>query len=193
MKVDLNAILQYFIWEGLPSKFQDILVNILNKSYPDFQEINAKFLEASNRYQSQIKNYTRTSSHIRQDVSNFATSLNTSTKGIRTHNVECILLCGKNNSSVDANHNLSKCPVYESPNKKWERLKELNLCFKCMKQGHQANKCNFQSTGKCYKCGRFHWAFLCNLDKTRSFNLGNTSKKNFPVKVFKVILVKVVL
>ena len=39
----------------MPLKFQEIMVNMLNKAYPDLQEIREKFLEACVRYEIQNK------------------------------------------------------------------------------------------------------------------------------------------
>ena len=74
ISMDLDTVLLYFIWKGLPCKFQDILVSITNKSYPNLVEVTSKFLEACNRYETQVNQDQK-----KTKVTSFATSLKQST------------------------------------------------------------------------------------------------------------------
>ena len=150
--VDLNTVILYFIWSALPVKFQDILVAITNKSYPDLDELRSKFLEACSRYNTQIDKNCKLNTAV------LATSLNTTTK----NDFNCILC-----SSTD--HKISNCSKYSEVNDKVKRLKELKRCFKCLKTGHFSKNCKFQTSGLCTKCKKGkHWSFLCNIVKSKT-------------------------
>ena len=162
--VDLDTFLLYFIWRGLPCKFQDIIVSITNKSYPDLKEVCSKFLEASNRYLTHLKHEKPTAS-----VTGLATSLNMSTPT----DSSCILCSGNN-------HKIAKCTRYVDAKQKIERLKELGFCFKCLKPGHMSKKCKFITSGNCMKCSKGkHWSFLCTFEKkTKVSQRSEISSKN---------------
>ena len=61
------------------------------------------------------------------------------------------------------NHKIAKCTKYDDAKQKLDRLKELTLCFKSLKEGHLGRNCNFMTFGKCMKCSN-HWNFLCTSD-----------------------------
>src|SRR5215469_2255973 len=156
LKIDTKEVLLYFIWGGLPIKFQDIIVNILNKSFPELENLREKFLDACTRYEAQMKNPTKNLASSIPSVVNLATNLNASKISSKNYNQEkkCILCF----SEV---HEIAKCTSYTSPENKITRIKELRLCFKCLKPNHTANICTYRITGQCYKCKKYHWAFLC--------------------------------
>ena len=164
LKIDVNCIMSYFIWNGLPSKFQDIMVAITNKAHPDLSDITSKFLEASNRYLIKVN----------QSSVSESTSLVASTSdNIKTDKNKCILCY-----SLD--HYVSKCSKYVSVEEKVARIKELKLCLKCFNSDHFSRDCNFVPSGKCVKCknGR-HWSFLCSGNNDRVNN-----KSHKPAKMF---------
>ena len=134
VKIDLDTMLLYFIWKGLPCKFQDIIVSITNKSHPNLNEVLDRFLEASNRYLTQIDQAPKTE----KNVASFATSLKSSLPGKVYSN--CIL-CS------DSSHKIAKCTKYTDAKQKLDRLKELNLCFKCLKGNHFSKNCSFVPSG----------------------------------------------
>ena len=50
LKIDVDTILQYFIWNGLNDRFQSHLTQITNESKPSLSEINDNIFEATERY-----------------------------------------------------------------------------------------------------------------------------------------------
>ena len=50
LKMDVNTILQYFIWPSLNERFQTQLINITNNSKPSLDEINSNIFAATERY-----------------------------------------------------------------------------------------------------------------------------------------------
>ena len=152
INIDLDTILLYFIWNGLPSKFQDILVAITNKSYPNLSEVTLKFLEASNRYLTQVQNEPSKSR-----VTSLASSLNVSSS---SRNETSCILCS------DSSHKIAKCTKYADAKQKLDRIKELKRCFKCLNENHLSKSCKFSTSGNCMKCSRGkHWSFLCTFEK----------------------------
>lgn len=142
MKIDMKTIFTYYIWNGLNTDFQNILVNLTNSSYPKYDEITSKFFEAANRYNINISKYNSV---------NMATSLEVD----RETTYNCVLC----NSS---NHNISKCDKYVTAIKKLDRAKYIKLCLKCLKPACKAIKCTFKISGNCHKCKQKHWSFLCD-------------------------------
>ena len=64
---------------------------------------------------------------------------------------KCVLCNGQ--------HNVYNCFNYNSPNSKRARVKELNLCFNCLKNDHILDAC--RSTKSCVNCNQRHHASLC--------------------------------
>lgn len=50
LKICMDEVVQYFVWQGLNSRFQDHLISITNKSKPSIREILDNIFEATNRY-----------------------------------------------------------------------------------------------------------------------------------------------
>lgn len=79
----------------------------------------------------------------------------------------------KQNSSDDpcplhmsGNHQLTACKVFAnlSPNERWDKVKEVNLCFKCLKGGHIVRNCT--SKLSCTECGKSHHS-LIHLERSK--------------------------
>ena len=96
LKIDTDIIAAHFIWNGLNNKFQNILVNMLNKTHPTLNDINTKYLEAANRYQSEVQS----------KVVSMATGLKTSVSKSKSNSKSytCVLC----DSST---HNIAKCTI----------------------------------------------------------------------------------
>jgi hypothetical protein len=63
--------------------------------------------------------------------------------------------CGKNG------HAYFRCTEYSNVNDRWNRAKEMNLCFKCLHSDHRTQEC--KKDGECYHCGKSeHNSSLCN-------------------------------
>lgn len=158
--IDNDTFIQYHIWNSIPTVMQDILINVSQKSYPKLNEIKDSFLVASSRFEAQ-----KSTKKIQNDivVASHATHLKTesgpkgnqkSTTNQSSNKFNCCFC-------PTTEHSNSKCSKYITVKDKRERIAELKLCFRCLKSGHLSRNCNFKVNGKCYKCSRFHWAFLC--------------------------------
>ncbi len=170
-KIDVDTILQYFIWSGLNTEFQDVLVNITQESYPNLQTINNKFTKASGRYNAHHKNDKKYSTNV--EIASNATSLkisnrlnkksnsNISTSGSNKNTKSSItkqnlcILC-KNNT-----HQIARCDTFPTPYEKREKLKSMGICFKCLNSNHDFSKCNYVTSSPCIRCNKSHWTFLC--------------------------------
>ncbi|XP_068225629.1 uncharacterized protein [Palaemon carinicauda] len=160
--IDLDTVMLYFVRSSLPTKFQDIIVAITNKSHPTLVEVTGKFLEACSRYNAQLN----ISKESPCKTAVLATSLNTSlTRSL------CMLCNAKD-------HKIASCTKYLQVSDKIKRLKELHKCFKCLKAAHNSNECRFQTSGVCFKCKKGkHWSFLCSSKPTDSSNSKQTTTK----------------
>ena len=54
LEIDVNTIIQYFVWRGLNDNFQSELVNITNNSRPTLDEITGSYFVATERYTNKI-------------------------------------------------------------------------------------------------------------------------------------------
>ena len=50
LKIDVDTVLQYFIWNGLNDRFQNHLISITNNVKPSLDEIATHIFEATERY-----------------------------------------------------------------------------------------------------------------------------------------------
>ena len=50
LKIDINLVLQYFIWNAMNPEFQQQLINITNQEKPTLNNINESIFSATNRY-----------------------------------------------------------------------------------------------------------------------------------------------
>ena len=57
-------------------------------------------------------------------------------------------------------HRISRCQSLMSrgPEQRFEALKNVGLCFNCLKSGHTSKQC---SSGGCRQCGRKHHTMFC--------------------------------
>lgn len=72
---------------------------------------------------------------------------------------------------------------------KRDRIRELKLCWKCLKCSHAVGFCNFKLSQQCRKCssGKFHWEFLCtalsNEENTNIVSFSSDSNREIKVSV----------
>ncbi len=159
-KIDSDTFIQYCIWEALPVGMQDTIINVSQSSYPKLNEIRDHFLVASGRFEAQkskkVSNQPVVSTHathLKLDSSPYIKYKNVNKQG-RVKLYCCF--CESNE------HSSAKCTRYGSVKIRKDRLIELQLCSKCLKSGHCSKSCNFKVSGKCHKCSRMHWSFLCD-------------------------------
>jgi hypothetical protein len=137
---------------------QDNLINLSHKSYPDVNEIRASYLVASQRFENQKSKKSNKDSMA---------TVNVNASQLKTDSVSKI-----NKNSISKNkfscsfcssteHKNAKCSKYSTPKSKNDRIRELNICFLCFKNGHASRTCTFKLNNNCYKCSRKHWGYLC--------------------------------
>lgn len=184
VKVDMDVMKQYFVWNGMPIAMQDYIIQMSNSDYPDYQQISDHMIAAGNRYM--VRNPKSIQKTV--DVSSNAIALKTDNieksqsktshyNNDRKSNYYCYFC---DNTS----HSSTQCKKYSSLESKNERIKSAQMCKKCLKKGHSMEVCNFKLKNPCKKCasGKFHWEFLCSVvvDKdlaSEKFSKTPTSKK----------------
>ena len=160
MKIEIGDILQFFIWNSMPTELQEQFLHINNKSKPTVADIEDKIFDAFERYKAFKKLETATY----KPLSGIAASVKlkdtkTAAQSPSESFRKCILCLGDGNP-VD--HAVSKCDRYREPKDKLERLKQLKLCTRCLGKGHYTSKCNFRFRRPCYHCNKpNHFSFLC--------------------------------
>ena len=93
----------------------------------------------------------------------FATKVNTRTP----NSVSRCSLCSKLENQ-ESNHPLFRCPRFDSPKLKIEKLNQLSGCIKCGNLNHQPPQCKFKFQRKCKTCSKWHFDFLCSQGSTGS-------------------------
>ena len=58
------------------------------------------------------------------------------------------------------NHSTNSCRKYADKESRIRRIKELKLCFNCLKANHSVNSCTNQA--RCRRCGRKHHTSICD-------------------------------
>ena len=168
LKLNTNEILQYFIWEGMNSKFQDHLVAITNKHRPNVEEILDNLFEATDRYERQQSKYKNSSSKQKNtDTVSMAVDVKSSKpKGVDTVSMAVDVkstkyCCLCKSEGKDKNHDVRFCPVFDTPQSKVNKLKSMNACIKCGYSNHQSKLCKNPFKSKCQGCSRDHMTYLC--------------------------------
>ncbi|XP_066941280.1 uncharacterized protein [Macrobrachium rosenbergii] len=164
LKMTVDCILQFFIWEGLNDSFKNHLIQITNSSKPTLNEIVDKFFEASERYCSQskkTKEVTKQSSHKASNASDHgATSLAVDVKYERNKTFKPCSICTKVDGKP-ADHPIHKCAKFDSAEAKIDKIRKLNGCLKCSNLNHHSKICRYRFNNKCKYCSEWHFSFLC--------------------------------
>ena len=166
LEIDVNTIIQYFVWRGLNDNFQSELVNITNNSRPTLDEITGSYFVATERYtnkinrmddmkkrQTKIEPKAESVNNSRCDSKLFATQVKPKPFGT------CNLCFGDKNKDHD--HLMKDCPVYLTPYDKVQKLKSLKFCSRCGFRNHCTLDCRFSFVSKCKNCNRDHMTYLC--------------------------------
>ena len=161
LKINVQDILQYFVWQGLNHTFQDHLTNITNKSKPDLDEIMTNMFEATNRFKKSCDN--NKSNFYRRQMTNDSDfksrASNVNVDAISIKGTKFCPLCKQDNA--DKNHDLRDCEVYKNASDKVNKIKSLNGCIKCGYINHPTADCRFNFTNQCRLCGKKHATHLC--------------------------------
>ena len=181
LKIDVNDIIQYFIWQGLTPELKKGLISITNKNYPSLDEIMQHIFDAVNRVQSVPQT---TKSYVKDSV--FAASVGSNpskTNHVDHHKSKGCILCKDTNSF----HYISKCDNFSTPQTKVDKLKSLNLCTKCTRN-HGSSSCNFRFHRQCYKCKGKHFSFLCLSPERQNSNDNSLSNSANTVNFSSTVL-----
>ena len=161
LSINVNDVLQFFVWKGLSQNFKSHLVSITNKERPSFEEIKDNYFQASERYMlaNKVNKSNKSKVNVSSDngsCTNMAVSVKTESKsGI----VDCVLC---SHDKINSNHKISKCSKYDNPKSKITKLTEMGACLKCTRPNHSATKCKFKLKTKCFKCNSWHFSYLCD-------------------------------
>lgn len=157
LRITSEDILQYFAWTGLNERFKSHLINITNETKPTLEQIKEKFFDANERYTNSNKHYksnVKAKENLPKEHTSFAASIQPKKKSSVNIFKYCTL-CSEKGS-----HPVYKCPKYQTPANKIERIKILKGCIKCARIDHSADECKFHFNKRCY-CGGWHFSFLC--------------------------------
>ena len=168
MSIDVDIIVQYFVWSALNDRFQNQLIQITNSTKPDLGQILDNYFSATERYLkvkeriSEQKNKSNNSSPKRNEyyndsqvkTTNFAVKVSNSVKPFNPCPI-CF------SSDKNTNHLLRNCKTYPNPIDKVNKLKELKFCSKCSFINHETKDCRFKFGSLCKICSGNHLSYLC--------------------------------
>ena len=192
MKIDIELVLQYFVWTAMNERFQNQLVQITNNSKPSLQLIMDNIFPATERY---LKlNEKIDDRRSRQNNNSQGRSNNNYTSPIKTNNLAVNVNYPKKGSKnicplcniggKNVTHSLRECRTYPTPTDKVNKLKSLNYCIKCSFVNHSTDQCKFVFKSKCMHCSGAHLSFLC----MRTENDRNETHSNLSTVHFKSTL-----
>ena len=187
-KVEVETVLQYFIWYALPDDYQTELIHLSGACNPSVAQILEHMFDAVERIRFRSANKV-------VDSTSFAANIDISTKPKEPPNHKSTnpkfgapnpkpsspnpkpsspntntsspssksdfrgcVLCS---GESKADHTLSKCNNFPTAKLKVSKLKELNLCIKCSGM-HSSRDCKFNFRKPCFFCAKTnHFSFLC--------------------------------
>ena len=183
LKMTVDCILQFFIWEGLNDSFKNHLIQITNSSKPTLNEIVDKFFEASERYCSQSKKTKEIIKLSSPKASNAtdhgATSLAVDVKYERDKAFKPCSICTKVDGKL-ADHPIHKCAKFDSAEAKIDKIRNSKGCIKCSNLNHQSKFCRYRFKNRCKYCSEWHFSFLCirSVDDKQVTNKGVSKPDN---------------
>ena len=152
LKIDVNFIIQYFIWKGMNQTLQNQFISITNVNRPSLELINTHLFAALERCQSMSKKYIERKSHSK-DLSTSANAINISQNN---NKFKPCSLCG-----IESDHPIYKCSKFSTPQSKIDKLLELKGCKLCSYLNHETKNCKFNFKNRCSRCNGKHFSFLC--------------------------------
>ena len=183
--IDLNYILQYFLWKALNTNpgLESIFVNITNNPYPDFDTLknlrdtaislyerkqnrhekmkNNRERFDNNKSKQQVKSNQLAESSYAANLPNAASKLilksDSKGKNEKSNSAWCVLCKGTNKRNL---HKMYRCPNYLTSKKKIARLNEMKF------SKHTEQQCNFVFHNKCSHCDGRHYLWLCHVNES---------------------------
>lgn len=162
LKIQSEQILQYFLWNSMPTNLRLQFVNMCNCEKPDLQSINLHIFKAVERCKefhkkSDIRPLGRDITET--PLSGFAADVKPSFNNSQNSTRYFCSLCSSQ-TEKDFSHTTKECTKYDNPNSKVNRLKEIGACIKCGYANHTYKSCN-SKLKKCFHCSKYHMSFLC--------------------------------
>ena len=159
LEIDSDIFMQYFMWGSLNDLFQNQVIQIVNKSKPNLDEIFNCMFEAAERY---LKVQNRTvvkNSFEKPDVKSY----NTNFMAVNIKSKDKFYACNlcSSDENKDSNHSMRNCTAFPNPEDKVQKLRSLNACTKCSFKNHTSRDCKFRFTSNCKLCLKPHMTFLC--------------------------------
>jgi hypothetical protein len=172
LEIGVEAIQQYFFWNGLNEKFQNLLVLITNTNKPSLDQINAHIFEATERYVQQLQKKPEPRPKCKEGRADFQVRTEPHLEPVYSHNfavnvdrekqvkfVPCNLCTVDGRKNVT--HKIRDCTIYDTALKKTNKLIEIGGCTKCSFKNHVASVCRFKFISKCRVCNGGHMSYLC--------------------------------
>ena len=185
LKIEVDDVLTYFVWNSFDKKFQQHLTTITNKNFPSLDEINNNLFDACNRYLTfaDEKNSSSYQKPINKSSNITAMAVNVRTREDRK---PFCVLCRHDKKPFE--HYLQDCSVYKTAKLRFDKLKDIGGCVKCSYANHRSSNCKFKFNSLCQYCGKDHMSYLClkNSEKPtkeqtkqrKTDDSGNKSGKN---------------
>mgnify|MGYP000226994671 CR=1 FL=1 len=185
LEVNLDDIIQCFLWTGMSEDIKTHFRQITNENFPKLAQLEEHIFSAVER----LKSSNSSKSARIGSVIGMAAAVNyESNKKNDSSNFRPCILCSTKEST--ATHPMHKCSTYTTPDDKVKRLRVLKLCTRCSGT-HQTDKCKFKFRKDCFSCGNKHFGFLCLSKKDTQndiVNQGMTIQINTTVYSNKTLL-----
>ena len=176
LKIDIEFVQQYFVWNGMTETFKNHMIQITNKSKPNFMEINDSIFQASERFmESRSDDFPVVTNDSKGKVSEksaYAAPINYDNSS-QVGNFKSCSICSSYEKR-DASHPIFRCEKFRNAKEKIAELVKLGFCLKCGNNTHKTSFCKYKFRNKCKFCGQWHFSFLCDKD--------STPKKTFEAK-----------
>lgn len=173
LNITSKIFAQYFIWQGLNTKYKESFMAVTNQSKPDIDEI----IEHSFAVASRVGEAETKSSCLYEE--NYAMATNVAKSGVAQSGSNIKRGCQLCHSvhNVDAsNHKIHNCTKFSSPASKLSKIKDLDGCSRCGLLNHTVSGCNYRFASKCGTCNSWHAFFLCLKEKNNSGSKPEKSK-----------------
>ena len=168
LNIDIETVLTYFIWNGMTENFQNQLIQIVNSNKPSLDQIEENVFEAAKRF---IR-LNKKGSYVESRKANNSEATSMAINAEKKRYSKFCLLCKNDNREFES-HFLSQCEVFDSVDKKINKLKELKGCTKCALLSHVTAKCHYKFNSQCRNCNGNHMSYLCQ--RNSKFSHANTT------------------
>ena len=176
LNVDVDTVIQFFVWHAMNDKFQNQLIQITNNSKPSLDEIMTNIFSAAERYLKLtdriVENKPRSNFYVESRRKESPVKTNNLAVEVKYKNYKYCPLCTADNKKVS--HVLRECNSYVTPGEKVKKLESLNYCGKCSFINHKTVNCRFKFSSPCRSCNGNQLTCLCTSkcvnDSTKSAN-----------------------